>query len=245
MLKIKNLHVEVEGREILHGVCLEIHEGETHVIMGPNASGKTTLVLTILGHPTYRITKGCILFDGMDISRLSVTERVKLGIGVAFQHPPIIKGVKLRDLLRVCAGLEPKNPMVNVQNDYEGKLLEEVGMKPELYLNRDINLGFSGGERKRIELAQILAMRPRLAIFDEPDSGVDIDSLRLIGRKIADLTREFRCATIVITHYRHILPYIRPDVVHVLYAGRLVKSGDPSEIIDELERTGYETFKVY
>lgn len=242
LLRIENLHVSVGEQEILHGVNLEVNSGETHVFMGPNASGKTTLVLTLVGYPAYKVTKGRILFDGKDISSLRIDERARLGIGVAFQHPPTIRGVKLRDLLRLCAGLEPWNPTKERCEPFASKILKEVGMDPGLYLNRDVNLGFSGGEKKRIEVAQIFALRPRLMIFDEPDSGVDIDSLKLIGNRISSLAAELGSATMVITHYRHVIPYIKPRVVHVLYDGRIVSSGNPNKIVEKLEKIGYEGY---
>ena len=242
LLRIENLHVCVEEQKILHGVNLEVNDGETHVLMGPNASGKTSLVLTLIGYPSYKVTKGHIVFDNEDISSLGIDERARLGIGVAFQHPPTIRGLKLRDLLRLCAGLEPWNPSKEPCEPFASRILKEVGMNPGLYLNRDVNVGFSGGEKKRVEVAQIFALRPKLMIFDEPDSGVDIDSLKLIGNKISSLAAELGSATIVITHYRHIIPYVKPEVVHVLYDGRIVSSGNPDEIVEKLEKLGYEGY---
>lgn len=242
LLRIENLHVSVGEEEILRGINLEVKNEEAHVLMGPNASGKTTLVLALIGYPSYRVTKGHILFDGEDISSLRIDEKARLGIGVAFQHPPTIRGVKLRDLLRLCAGLEPWNPSKEPHDTFASMLLKEVGMDPKLYLNRDVNFGFSGGEKKRVEVAQIFALRPRLMIFDEPDSGVDIDSLKLIGNRINSFAAEHGSATIVITHYRHILPYIKPEFVHVLYEGRIVSSGNPNQIVEKLEKLGYEGY---
>lgn len=242
LLRIKNLHVNVGEEEVLRGINLEVKNGETHVLMGPNASGKTTLVLTLTGYPSYKVTKGSILFDGKDISGLRIDERARLGIGIAFQHSPTIRGVKLGDLLRLCAGLEPWNPSKEPRETFASMVLREVGMDPRLYLNRDVNVGFSGGERKRVEVAQILALRPRLMIFDEPDSGVDIDSLKLIGNRISNFAAELGSATIVITHYRHILHYVKPEIVHVLYNGRIVSSGNPNKVVEKLEKVGYEGY---
>jgi len=240
-LAVENLHVVVAGREVLKGVWLEVRRGELHVLMGPNASGKTTFVMALLGHPAYRIVKGRLLFEGRDISGLSTTERVRLGIGVAFQNPPVIRGVKLRDIIRACMGLwsradPPEELMIDV--------LRRAGLEPRRYLTRDLNLGFSGGEKKRAELAQVMAMRPKLMIFDEPDSGVDLDSLKLIGENIRALSEELGSATLVITHYRHIIPYLKPDEVHVLYGGRIIASGPPNEILDALEALGYRGFAL-
>ncbi|RLI38645.1 Fe-S cluster assembly ATPase SufC [Candidatus Bathyarchaeota archaeon] len=238
LLRIEDLHVEVFGHQVLNGIWLNLGPGETHIIMGPNASGKTTLAMAILGHPAYKVVKGRLLFNGMDITHLSTTERVKLGIGVAFQNPPAIRGVKLGDLLAACVRLRRSDGDLGPACD----LLREVGLDPRRFLNRDINVGFSGGEKRRAEIAQVLAMRPKLMILDEPDSGVDIDSLKLIGSAIRKATRELGCATLVITHYRHIVPYIRPTLVHVLYGGRIVASGRPSELLDKLEELGYSRF---
>jgi len=240
-LAVEDLHVVVAGREVLRGIWLEVRRGEVHVLMGPNASGKTTLVMALLGHPAYRIVKGRLLFEGRDISGLSTTERVRLGIGVAFQNPPVVRGVKLRDVLRACTRLwsgadPPEDLMIGI--------LRKAGLEPDRYLARDLNLGFSGGERKRAELAQVMAMRPKLMVFDEPDSGVDLDSLRLIGENIRALSEELGSATLVITHYRHIIPYLEPDRVHVLYDGRVIASGDPDDILDRLEALGYRGFAI-
>lgn len=241
LLKIENLHVNVGRHEILRGVDLEVKNGETHVIMGPNASGKTTLVLTLIGYPAYKVTKGRILFDGKDISNLSINERARLGIGVAFQHPPTIRGVKVRDVLRLCVGLDPWDPMKEKHETVAGEMLKEVGMDPALYSTRDLNVGFSGGEKKRIEVAQILALRPKLMVFDEPDSGVDMDSLRLIGNRISSLAAELGSATLLITHYRYIISYVKPNIIHVLYGGKIVNSGG-YEIVEKLEKLGYEGY---
>ncbi len=242
LLKIRNLHVSVDNRKILHGVNLKIDRGETHIIMGPNASGKTTLAMTMIGYPAYRVTKGQILFEGKDICNLGIHDRAQLGIAVTFQNPPAIRGVKLRDLLRLCAGLEPWNPLKEPHEAFASKVLEEVGMNSELYLNRDVNLGFSGGEKKRVEVAQMLCLKPKLMVLDEPDSGVDLDSLKLIGNKINGLATELGSAVLVITHYRHILPYLKPRFVHILYNGRIVDSGDSGRIIPRLEELGYEGY---
>jgi len=238
VLKVENLYVRAGGREVLRGVWLEVGEGETHIIMGPNASGKTSLAMAIMGHPAYEIMRGKVLFQGTDITGLSMPERVKLGIGLAFQNPPAIRGVKVRDVLAACAGLKPEAS----REDVVSGLLEAVGLEPELYLRRDLNLGFSGGEKKRMELAQLLAMRPKLAILDEPDSGVDVDSLKLIGSRIAELARRPGCATIIITHYRHILSYVEADTIHIMYDGRVVFSGEPGPVLELVEEKGYEGF---
>jgi len=240
-LAVEDLHVVVAGRKVLKGIWLEVCRGEVHLLMGPNASGKTTFVMALLGHPAYRVVRGRLLFEGRDISGLSTTERVRLGIGVAFQNPPVVRGVKLRDIIRACMGLWSK---ADPPEEFMIEVLRRTGLEPKRYLTRDLNLGFSGGERKRAELAQVMAMRPKLMIFDEPDSGVDLDSLRLIGESIRFLSEELGSATLVITHYRHIIPYLEPDEIHVLYDGRIITSGPPDEILDALETLGYRGFAL-
>jgi len=242
LLKVENLHVSVGGRRVLKGVSLEINRGETHVLMGPNASGKTTLVLTLVGYPQYRITRGRILFEGRDISDLEINERVRMGIGVAFQRPPSIRGVRLGDLLRLIVSLRAPDGSEGSHERFVDGILERLGMDPTFYRGRHVNVGFSGGEIKKCEVAQVLALRPKLMIFDEPDSGVDIDSLRLVGEAINAATEEFGAASLIITHYRHILRYLKPDVVHVLHDGRIISSGEPGWILERLGRLGYEGY---
>jgi len=242
LLEVKNLHVNVGTKEILHGVNLQIDRNEIHVLMGPNACGKTTLALTIVGYPIYKIVKGTFFFNGENLAKKNISERAELGIALAYQNPPEVRGVKFRDIIRMIIGKEPWNPLVEPEERFATKFLESVGLNPKSFLTRDINLGFSGGERKRSELAQVFAMKPRLMILDEPDSGVDIDSLKLIGQKTSTVVKQLESAVLIITHHRHILQYVKPDMVHIMYEGRIVSSGEPEELISRIEREGYEGY---
>lgn len=240
LLEVKNLHVEVEGKRVLKGVGLRIERGEVHALMGPNASGKTSLAMAVAGIPTYRVIKGKIRFEGKELNQIPINERAKLGIGLAFQNPPSVRGVKLVDLLRVMGGVGVWDPLKEPKEGFASKLLSRVGLDPQAFLNRELNVGFSGGERKRSELAQMFAMRPKLMILDEPDSGVDVDSLRLLGQETKRAVEEIGSAVLVITHHRHILEYLKPDLAHVLVGGKIVCSGDPEFITACVEREGYE-----
>jgi len=239
LLEVKDLTVTVSGKEILTDVNFTVEEGEVHVLMGPNASGKTTLIMTILGYPNYQVTEGKIIFDGIDLQDKPIYERAKMGISIAFQTPPEIRGVKLRDLIRIAAGKEPWDPLKEGRETLATALLSKVGLDPETFWIRDVNVGFSGGEKKRSELAQVFAANPKLMILDEPDSGVDIVSLKTLGFDLGEYIREKRCAALVVTHYRHILPYIRPHRVSVMCNGRIVASGDPYEMFSKIEEKGY------
>lgn len=237
LLEIRGLHVSVGDREILKGIDLEIREGETHVLLGPNGGGKTTLLNTIVGLPGYRVTAGTIRFKGQDLLGLDIDERARLGIGVAYQRPPAVRGVKLRQLIGVAAG---------------GQIAEEdvTALDEDLnlghMLDRDVNMGFSGGEAKRSEMAQLLAQAPDLALFDEPESGVDLDNIAVVGgamnallkgeERIAERTR----AGLIITHTGHILEFVNADVGHVLYNGRLACKGNARDLIEEISDHGYD-----
>ena len=239
LLEIQDLHVSIGAQEVLKGVNLAVDAGETHVLLGPNASGKTTLIMTLVGYPLYKITKGKILFNGANINQMPIYERAKLGLSVAFQTPPEIRGVKLRDIIRLSAGVEPWNPFKEPNETFATPLLHGIGLDPTAFRDRDVNVGFSGGEKKRSELAQVFAMKPKLMVLDEPDSGVDIDSLKMVGNAVSKYARENHCAVLVVTHYRHILPYIKPNVAHLLCGGTLIVSGDPYEIFSKIEEKGY------
>jgi Fe-S cluster assembly ATP-binding protein len=242
LLKVEGLTVKVGGREVVKDANLEVDREEVHALMGPNACGKTSLAMAIMGHPLYEVTRGRILFEGKDITSMEMFERVRLGLAMTYQHPPEIVGVKLGDLIRALLGEEPWDPAIEPREELASKYLMRVGLCPALFLRRDVNVGFSGGERKRSELAQLLAMRPRLMILDEVDSGVDIDSLKLIGAELDKAIEELGASALVITHYRHILNYLRPDVIHVMYDGRIIFSGDPEPTLKLIERRGYEGF---
>lgn len=226
MLKIKGLTVEIAGKKVLEDVDLEIPEGEVHVLFGPNGSGKTSLIMSILGFPSYRVVSGEIWFKGVNITGMPIDERVELGIGVAFQNPPAIRGVKLGDIL---------NRLAEGEAD-AGKLAESVNLPTE-FLGRDLNLGFSGGELKRSEILQVLAQEPDLAIFDEPDSGVDVENLEVVGRAINSFL-DGRSG-LLITHLGHILRYIEADEAHVLINGGIACSGKPIKILSQIMREGY------
>lgn len=237
-LEIKNLKVEVEGKEVLHGVSLSIRPGEVHAIMGKNGSGKTTLANTIMGHPKYKVTGGDILLDSQSLLTLSPDERARKRLFLAFQYPVAIPGVTVAQFLRsailsVRAGeVEPKNVR---------KLIKEEMAKldiPDSFMTRFLNEGFSGGEKKRLETLQLRLLRPKMMVLDETDSGLDIDSLKRVSESI-DEQRGGDRGILLITHYQRMLSYVKPDYVHVFLDGRIVKSGDASLAL-ELEERGYE-----
>ena len=237
MLEIKQLSVAVEGKEILHDVNLSIRTGETHVLFGPNGSGKTTLLMAIMGFPKYRVTKGSIIFKGKDITRLPLDERARLGIGMSFQRPPVVRGVKTYDM--VSASLKSKED--------EG-IIDRLAARTNLteLLDREINYGFSGGEIKRSELMQLLAQKPELTLLDEPESGVDLENIVLIGELINELLekdcpiRIRSCMGLIITHTGHILDYVNARTGYIMLDGRIGCQGDPHEILAEIKEKGYE-----
>ncbi len=234
LLQIEGLKVAVGGKEVLRGVDLTIGHGETHVLFGPNGSGKSTLVMAIMGAPGYEITAGRILFNGQDITHLPTNERAKLGIGLAFQRPPAIKGVKLGDLLKQIGDGEAP------------KFAEELLLKE--HLDRDVNLGFSGGEAKRSELLQLLVQRPHLVLLDEPESGVDLESMKLVGKVIKELLRPHpilkrQTSGLIITHTGYVLDYITADRGHVMLNGQIVCSGNPRDIFETIQEAGFERCK--
>ncbi len=239
ILEIKDLCVEVEGQEILHDLDLTIPDGEVHALLGPNGSGKTTLMMAIIGYPEYEITKGQILFNGDDITALDITERARLGIGVSQQRPPTIAGVKLRQILDFVIANAPQRAQ---EID---ELVRAFQMEP--FLERDVNAGLSGGEIKRSELFQLLATRPRFVMMDEPDSGVDLEAMSVIGEMTNELlarnhaTRpKERRAGLIITHTGHILDYVHADKAHVMLDGYIGCSGNPRIILDQIREYGYQ-----
>ena len=241
MLEIRNLYVEVEGKEILKGFDLTINKGEVHSIMGPNGSGKSTLAQVLAGRDTYEVTKGEILFRGKDLLELEPEERACEGIFLAFQYPVEIPGVAntylLREALNAIRKYNGEKPLKHVEF---GKLarekMEKLGMGDEL-LKRSVNEGFSGGEKKRNEIFQMQVLEPKLAILDETDSGLDIDALKIVADGVNAMRGDDR-SFLVITHYQRLLNYIIPDFVHVLVDGKILKSGD-KELALELEEKGY------
>lgn len=249
MLELKNVYVEVEedGSEILKGVNLTIKKGEIHAIMGPNGSGKSTLAKAVAGHPEYEVTKGDILFNGESILEMDPDERAHAGVFLAFQYPVEVPGVTNNTLLRESyntiassRGREELDPLEF--DDYVREKLELVEMKPD-FLERSVNTGFSGGEKKRNEIFQMAVLEPALALLDETDSGLDIDALKVVASGINKLHNEDN-SVVLITHYQRMLNYIIPDFVHVMIGGKIVKSGD-KELAYKLEEQGYDWLEAH
>ena len=245
LFEIKNLHVSVAGKEILKGFNLSVNEGEIHAIMGPNGTGKSTLAAAITGREGYEITEGEIWFKGKNILEMSPADRANEGIFLSFQYPVEIPGVSIQNFMRTA---------INAKREYQGlpnmpmpefiKMMKEKQAMVEITAklqNRYVNVGFSGGEKKKNEIFQMAMLEPQLAILDETDSGLDIDALRIVANGVNQLHRDDN-AFLVITHYQRLLDYIVPDFVHVMYDGRIVKSGDKSLAL-ELEEKGYEWIK--
>jgi Fe-S cluster assembly ATP-binding protein len=242
MLEIKNLHASVEGTEILHGVDLSVKPGEIHAIMGPNGSGKSTLAQVLAGHPAYEVTQGTATFEGNDLFDMSPEGRAQAGMFMAFQYPVEIKGITnayfLRSALnaiRKSQGLPEYDP-IDFLDVLEEKL-KVIGWE-DTFLNRNVNEGFSGGEKKRNEIMQLAVLEPKLAILDETDSGLDIDALKTVAEAVNKLRSPDR-ATVIVTHYQRLLNYIVPDHVHVLVDGKIVRSGG-KQLALELEEKGYD-----
>ncbi len=243
LLEIRNLHVEVEGKEVLKGLNLNINPGETHAIMGPNGAGKTTLASTIMGNPKYVITDGDILFEGKSILEMTVDERAKFGIFQSFQYPEEIPGVKLRNFLKLAYDTVHPDKKLSVF-DF-GDLIVKQADKLKIdrsFLDRYINVGFSGGERKKSEILQLNVLNPKLAVLDETDSGLDIDALKIVSDGIKNFANP-KVSVLIITHYQRILDHVKPDFVHVFMNGKIVKTGG-MEIASELESNGYESLTV-
>ena len=238
ILQIEDLHANVEGRPILNGVTLAIHPGEIHAIMGPNGSGKSTLSNVLLGHPKYEVTAGRILYRGEDVTALKTNERAKRGMFLAFQYPTAIPGVTVANFLRtaVKAVRAEEVPV----KDFRRLLKEKMKLlqMEESFATRYVNDGFSGGEKKRLEILQMAMLEPKLGILDETDSGLDIDALRIVSEGINRLAGPER-GLLLITHYQRILTYVKPHFVHVFIQGRIVREGGP-ELALELEKKGYE-----
>lgn len=243
MLKIENLHAEVDGKKILNGLTLEVGAGEVHAIMGPNGAGKSTLAYTLGGRPGYEITEGSVTFGGEDLLDMEPHERAAAGLFLGFQYPVEIPGVSNVQFLREAANAQRKH-----RGEPElsgGEFLKLAKEKAALLrmdmdmLKRPVNVGFSGGEKKRNEMVQMGILDPKFAILDETDSGLDIDALRIVGDGINSIMRDAGKGVLLITHYQRLLDYVKPDKVHILAKGRIVKTGGP-ELALELEREGYE-----
>ncbi len=242
MLRIKNLHAIVEDKEILKGINLEVDKGEIHAIMGPNGSGKSTLSAVLTGNPKFEVTRGSVLFEGKELLDMEPEDRAREGIFLSFQYPVEIPGVSMVNFMRAA---------INEQRKYRGeqpiaatdflKMMREkqelLGLNNQL-VSRSVNEGFSGGEKKRNEIFQMAMLNPKLSILDETDSGLDIDALRVVAEGVNTLHTPEK-ATVVITHYQRLLDYIRPDFVHVLYSGKIIKSGG-ADLAVELENRGYD-----
>ncbi|EKN67828.1 Fe-S cluster assembly ATPase SufC [Schinkia azotoformans] len=242
-LSIKDLHVEIEGKEILKGVNLEVKGGEIHAIMGPNGTGKSTLASAIMGHPKYTVTKGSITLDGQNVLEMAVDERARAGLFLGMQYPSEITGVTNSDFLRSAI-----NARRGEGNEISLMKFIKSMDKTMQFLDMDINMaqrylneGFSGGEKKRNEILQLMMLEPKIAILDEIDSGLDIDALKVVSKGINEMRGEnFGC--LMITHYQRLLNYITPDVVHVMMQGRVVKTGG-AELAERLEAEGYDWIK--
>ncbi len=237
MLTIRNLEVEVNGKKILKDINLEIKKGEVHALFGPNGIGKTSLLNTIMGLSGYKITRGEIIFKGKKINNLSIDERAKLGIGMLFQRPPVVKGVKMEQMVKLASG-------EMLTEDEIDSLAEELQLKE--FLTRDVNLGFSGGEVKRAEVLQLLAQSPDLALLDEPESGVDIENISILGYALNRLLQkdlpihERKRSALIITHTGHILRYVVADVGHIMLDGKIICTGNPEEILNDIKKFGYK-----
>jgi len=243
-LVIKNLHVGIEGKEILKGLDLTIKQGEIHAIMGPNGTGKSTLAYTLMGHPNYEVTEGEVWFDGENVLELEPDERSRLGIFLAFQYPVAIPGVTVANFLR--SALNSRRRAENPEDkgvpipEFRKMLKEKMGMlkMDQSFAGRYLNEGFSGGEKKRAEILQMATLTPKIAILDETDSGLDIDALRVVSEGVNALSGP-DLGVLVITHYQRLLNYIKPHFVHVMMNGRIVESGGP-ELALQLEEHGYD-----
>ena len=242
-LQIKNLHVEVEGKEILKGVNLELNTNEFHVIMGPNGTGKSTLVSTIMGHYKYKVTEGEILLDGEDVLKMSVDERSRKGLFLAMQYPSEIEGVTNSDFIKTALHTrmykDEKFSLIKYIKAFE-KATEDLKMRSDLP-HRYVNVGFSGGEKKRNEILQMKMLKPKFALLDEIDSGLDVDALKIVGENV-NMMKSDNFGALVITHYERLLDYLRVDKVHILMQGKIVTSGGV-ELIEKIDKEGYDFIK--
>ncbi|MEZ5116806.1 MAG: Fe-S cluster assembly ATPase SufC [Candidatus Nanopelagicales bacterium] len=244
-LEIRNLHASVDtdggSREILRGIDLTVRQGETHAIMGPNGSGKSTLAYAVAGHPKYVITEGTVTLDGQDVLAMSVDERARAGLFLAMQYPVEVPGVSVSNFLRTSVtAVRGEAPKLRLWIKEMKEAMARLQIDPS-FADRSVNEGFSGGEKKRHEILQLELLRPKVAILDETDSGLDVDALRVVSEGVNRLRETGQTGTLLITHYTRILRYIQPDFVHVLVGGRIVEEGGP-ELADQLEAEGYERF---
>ena len=242
LLKIENLEVLVENKKIINQLNFNLKHGDIHAIMGPNGSGKSTLAYTIMGHPNYKIASGNIFFDGENITNLSVDQRAKEGIFLAFQNPYEIEGLTLKNFLRQAYNSLYSGTSKELNFDQFEEYLKEKTVNlniNEEFLNRSLNLGFSGGEKKRAEILQLAVLQPKLVILDEIDSGLDVDALRMICTEIIKITKTNpEMSLIIITHYPRILHFLEPQFVHILQKGKIIESGDKT-LAEKIEKSGY------
>lgn len=243
LLKIEDLHASVDGKEVLRGVNLEVNRGEVHAIMGPNGAGKSTLINVIMGNPKYEVTSGKIFFEGKDVLGLSVDERARLGLFQSFQYPEEISGVTVMNFLKIAYDLLHPDQKLSAFEFGDMLVNRADSLKIEReFLQRYINVGFSGGERKKSEILQLSVLKPKLALLDETDSGLDIDALRIVSEGI-NAAIDSDISLILVTHYQRILDYVKPQFVHVFVDGKVIRTGGP-EIALELEKSGYESAKA-
>ncbi|MFP3951986.1 MAG: Fe-S cluster assembly ATPase SufC [Candidatus Bathyarchaeia archaeon] len=234
LLEIDGLQVDIEGKTVLKDINLGLEEGENYILFGPNGSGKTTLINAIMGIPPTRIQSGNIKYKGQDINGLDVSERAERGISIGFQHPPEIEGVKLSEMLKICLDKGRDEEF----SDEELQMIERFRLKN--FLDRDINVGFSGGERKRAEILQMIFLKPRLLLLDEPDSGVDVESLILVAEELQRYLEDTGSSALIITHKGDILEYVKAKYACVLLDGRVHCFAQPRDIYNEIKRSGYE-----
>ena len=238
-LEIRNLHVNVDAKEILSGVDLVVKQGETHAIMGPNGSGKSTLAYSIAGHPRYTITQGSVTLDGEDVLAMTVDERARAGLFLAMQYPVEVPGVSVSNFLRTAVtAVQGEAPKLRTWVKDLNAAFENLAIDPA-FKERSVNEGFSGGEKKRFEVLQLELLKPKVAILDETDSGLDVDALKIVSAGVNRVRESGTTGTLLITHYTRILRYIQPDYVHVFVGGRIVEEGGP-ELADLLEAEGYD-----
>ncbi|MDE1860631.1 MAG: Fe-S cluster assembly ATPase SufC [Candidatus Micrarchaeota archaeon] len=237
-LEIKDLHVETEGKEVLKGVSLKIKSGELHVLMGPNGSGKTTLAKTIMGHPQTKVTVGDMLVDGKSIKELPPNERAKLGIFLQFQNPVEIEGLGVVNFLNTAKGSLSKERIGYKDFMKEIKQGSERLKIHEELVGRSLNYGFSGGEKKKMEILQMAILKPKFVILDEPDSGLDIDAVKVVAENVDDFRKKNDAGVLLITHYSRILQYMEPQFIHVISEGKIIREGG-KQLIEEIEREGY------
>ena len=237
VLEIKNMHVAVDGKEVVRGVSLLISQGKIVALMGPNGSGKSSLVNAVMGHPLYQITEGRILLAGEDITHLAPHEKARKGIFLSLQYPPALPGITVFSFLRNALSrlTDSSISVIEFQKRLEGEM-QKLGMEKEL-MGRHVNEGFSGGEKKRLEALQLALFRPKFALLDETDAGLDVDALRIVAETIKNASRDM--GILLITHYTRILQYLEPDEVHMMQGGQIIKSGG-KELAEEIEKKGYK-----